>query len=43
MLFKVEVPTKLSVRGAELLRELATEVGENVKEPKRGLFGRSKK
>jgi molecular chaperone DnaJ len=43
VLFKVEVPTKLSARGAELLRELATEVGENVKEPKRGLFGRSKK
>ena len=43
VLFKVEVPTKLSARGAELLRELAAEVGETVKEPKRGLFGRSKK
>ena len=41
--FKVEVPTKLSARQNELLRELAAEMGEDVAEPKRGLFGRVKK
>ncbi|MEZ4364048.1 MAG: molecular chaperone DnaJ [Kofleriaceae bacterium] len=40
--FKVEVPKKLSSRQEELLRELAAELGDEVKE-KRGLFGRSKK
>ena len=39
--FKVEIPKKVSGRAEELLRELATELGENVKE-KRGLFGRKK-
>jgi molecular chaperone DnaJ len=39
--FKVEIPKKLSSRADELLRELATELGEDVKE-KRGLFGRKK-
>ena len=43
VLFKVEIPTKLSAREGELLRELATEMGEDVKEPKRSLFGRMKK
>jgi molecular chaperone DnaJ len=38
----VEVPKKLTARQEELLRELATELGDEVKE-KRGLFGRSKK
>ncbi|MCE9580045.1 MAG: molecular chaperone DnaJ [Deltaproteobacteria bacterium] len=40
---KVEIPEKLSPRAVELMRELATELGEDVKEPKRGLFGRLKK
>ncbi len=40
--FKVEIPKKLSSRQEELLRELADELGENVKE-KRGLFGNRKK
>jgi molecular chaperone DnaJ len=40
--FNVEVPKKLTSRQEELLRELAAEMGEDVKE-KRGLFGRSKK
>jgi molecular chaperone DnaJ len=39
--FKVEIPKKLSPRQEELLRELATELGDSVKE-KRGLFGRKK-
>jgi len=40
---KVEIPKKLSSRQEELLRELATELGENgVKAEKRGLFGRKK-
>ncbi len=39
--FKVEIPKKLNARQEELLRELAVELGENVKE-KRGLFGRKK-
>ena len=41
--FKIEIPTKLSARESELLRELATEAGEDVKAEKRGLFGRLKK
>ena len=41
--WKVEIPTKLTQRQAELLRELATEMGEDVKAEKRGLFGRLKK
>ncbi|HEY0195056.1 MAG TPA: DnaJ C-terminal domain-containing protein, partial [Kofleriaceae bacterium] len=40
--FKVEIPKKLSGRQEELLRELATELGENVKPEKRGLFSRKK-
>jgi molecular chaperone DnaJ len=39
--FKVEIPKKLTSRQEELMRELANELGENVKE-KRGLFGRKK-
>jgi molecular chaperone DnaJ len=38
---KVEIPKKLSARQQELLRELATDMGEEVAE-KRGLFGRKK-
>jgi len=41
--YKVEIPTKLGAREAELLREIATELEEDVKEPRRGLFGRIKK
>lgn len=41
--FKVEIPTKISSREAELLREIAKERGEELNEPKRGLFGRKKK
>ena len=37
----VEIPKKLTPRQEELMRELATELGENVRE-KRGLFGRKK-
>lgn len=40
--FKVEIPKKLTARQEELLRELAEELGESVKE-KRGLFGTRKK
>ena len=41
--FRVEIPKKLSQRQEELLRELATELGdEHVKPEKRGLFGRKK-
>jgi len=40
--FKVEIPKKLTARQEELLRELATELGEGVKAEKRGLFGRKK-
>ncbi|MBS1123379.1 MAG: chaperone protein DnaJ [Deltaproteobacteria bacterium] len=39
--FKVEIPKKLTARQEELMRELAAELGEDVKE-KRGLFGRKK-
>ena len=40
--FTVEIPKKLSARQQELLRELATEMNEEVKEPKKGLFGRKR-
>lgn len=40
--FKVEIPKKLSSKQEELLRQLATELGEDVK-GKRGLFGTKKK
>ncbi len=40
--WKVEIPKKVSGKAEELLRELATELGENVKAEKRGLFGRKK-
>jgi molecular chaperone DnaJ len=40
---KVEIPTRPSAREAELLREIAAELGEDVKEARRGLFGRLKK
>ena len=39
---KVEIPKKLTEKQESLMRELATELGEYVKEPKRGLFGRRK-
>nr|HEX4313117.1 molecular chaperone DnaJ [Kofleriaceae bacterium] len=39
---KVEIPKKLSGRQEELLRELATELGESGVKEKRGLFGRKK-
>lgn len=39
--WKVEIPRKLSSRQQELLRELAEDLGEDVKE-KRSLFGRKK-
>ncbi len=39
--FKVEIPKKLSSKQEELLRQLATELEEDVRE-KRGLFGRKK-
>jgi molecular chaperone DnaJ len=41
--YKIEIPTKISPRGAELLRDLATEMGEDVKAWKRNLFSRLKK
>jgi molecular chaperone DnaJ len=41
--FKVAVPTKLSERQKELLRELAAESGDAVAEEKRGFFARKKK
>ena len=41
--WKVEIPTKLSARESELLRELASEMDEDVKAEKKGLFGRLKK
>lgn len=41
--WKVEIPQKLTARQAELMRELAQELGEDVKAGKRGLFGRLKK
>jgi molecular chaperone DnaJ len=39
--FKVEIPRRLTSKQEELLRELANELGDDVKE-KRGLFGRKK-
>jgi molecular chaperone DnaJ len=39
---RVEIPTKLSSREKELLRELAEESGVEAREPKRKLFGRRK-
>ena len=39
---RVEIPTKLSSREKELLRELADEAGVEAREPKRKLFGRRK-
>ena len=38
--FKVEIPTRLSSREKELLRELADESGTEVREQKRSIFGR---
>lgn len=40
---KVEIPKKLGAREAELLRDIAAELDEDVKEPRRGLFSRLKK
>jgi molecular chaperone DnaJ len=40
--FKIEIPRKLTPRQEELMRELATELGETVKTEKRGLFSRKK-
>ncbi|HEY0251793.1 MAG TPA: molecular chaperone DnaJ [Kofleriaceae bacterium] len=40
--WKVEIPKKLSQKQEELLRQLATDLGEDVKAEKRGLFGRKK-
>jgi molecular chaperone DnaJ len=40
--FKVEIPNKLTARQQELLRELAVELGEDVKEAKKGIFSRKK-
>ena len=42
ILVKVEIPKRLSARQQELLRELATELNEDVKPEKRGLFTRKK-
>lgn len=39
---KVDIPKKLSGKAEELMRELATELGETVGKEKRGLFGRKK-
>jgi molecular chaperone DnaJ len=39
---KVDIPKKLTARQEELMRELATELGESVKAEKRGLFSRKK-
>ncbi len=41
--WKVEIPTKLSGKANELLRDLAVELGEDVKGKKGGLFSRLKK
>jgi molecular chaperone DnaJ len=40
--FKVEIPKKLTAKQDELLRQLAAEMEEDVKEPKRGLFGKKR-
>jgi molecular chaperone DnaJ len=42
ILWKVEIPKKLTAKQQDLLRELATDLGEDVKAEKRGLFGRKK-
>ena len=39
---KVEIPKKLTARQEELMRELATDLGEGVRAEKRSLFGRKK-
>jgi molecular chaperone DnaJ len=39
---KVEIPKKLTQRQEELMRELATDLGEGVRAEKRGLFSRKK-
>lgn len=41
--WKVEIPHKLTSKQAELMRELATELGEDVKGKRGGLFSRLKK
>jgi molecular chaperone DnaJ len=41
--WRVEIPTKLTSKQQELLRELAAEMSEDVKAEKKGLFGRLKK
>jgi molecular chaperone DnaJ len=40
--FKIEIPRKLTPRQEELMRELASELGESVRAEKRGLFSRKK-
>lgn len=40
--FKIEIPKRLTARQDELMRELAAELGENVKEKRGGLFSRKK-
>jgi len=40
--WKVEIPKKLTQKQQDLLRDLATDLGEDVKAEKRGLFGRKK-
>ena len=40
--WRIEIPKKLTQRQEELLRELATDLGEGVKAEKRGLFSRKK-
>jgi molecular chaperone DnaJ len=40
--FKVAIPKKLTGRQEELLRELASDLGETVKEKRAGMFGRKK-
>jgi molecular chaperone DnaJ len=43
VLWRVEIPKKLTARQEELMRELATDLGEDgVKAERRGLFGRKK-
>jgi molecular chaperone DnaJ len=41
--FRVEIPKKLAPRERELLREIAGELGEQVTDGKRGMFGRLKR
>jgi molecular chaperone DnaJ len=40
--FKIEIPKKLTARQEELMRELASELGETVRPEKRSLFSRKK-